>query len=421
MYLSLWSAPAGSNPACLWSELTSGVQPGGPEIFQATVSRNYYFLVTVVPEPSSAVCLFAGCLGLVVTLRRGRLCRTCLPLAVAFAVCLTLPAVAALSPQDVCVLYNNSVPTASNPNNYDWSVSREICDAYCQARQIPASQKIGVYWPFAGEFTSPGYFVYYILNDRPGHPGLLSQLAQRGGFDVNNPCAPASDVTKCVLCVFGVPLTITGAPGEKLGSVDEAIATAFSTTPWGDTLMGDYWTGGYANPYHRAYNAQNPPPTDFGQFRASPANTIPIPFPGFSIVRMFDQSHAIAGGDHGVLYTGVTSDGTNWTWTPVPDTAKSFIASPINDIFVLDSTHAWLCTAAGSMIATADGGASWSLWIPGNCGLQPSPVIAASFFDSGGGWIAGSTPPPGEWFGVSGTCSRNEQVPCRVGTAGKCG
>ncbi len=54
-----------------------------------------------------------------------------------------------------------------------------------------------------------------------------------------------------------------------------------------------------------------------------------------------------------------------------------------------------VCTAAGWIIATADGGASWSLWIPGNCGLQPSPVIAASFFDSGGGWIAGFTPPPG--------------------------
>ncbi len=42
----------------------------------------------------------------------------------------------------------------------------------------------------------------------------------------------------------------------------------------------------------------------------------------------------------------------------------------------------------GSMIATADGGASWTPKINGNDGLMPSPVIAASFFDSGGGWIA---------------------------------
>ncbi len=62
-----------------------------------------------------------------------------------------------------------------------------------------------------------------------------------------------------------------------------------------------------------------------------------------------------------MLYTGATTDGVNWTWTPVPDTAKSFVASPINDIFVLDSAHAWLCTAAGSIIATADAGASWTV------------------------------------------------------------
>ncbi len=129
-------------------------------------------------------------------------------------------------------------------------------------------------WPYAGEFTTPGYFAEYILNDRPGHPGLLSQLAQRGGFDVNDPCAPASDVTKCLLCVFGVPLTITGAPGEKLGSVDEAIATVFSSTPWGDTLMGDYWTGGYTNPYHHYTTPRTPHPRildSFGQAQQTPS------------------------------------------------------------------------------------------------------------------------------------------------------
>ncbi len=360
MYASLWQVMTDGTDVCLWSQMQGGVLNGGSlDTPQPVLSQNYYFLVTVVPEPSGLAALAAGfCAAAFWALRRskaGRLVTMALLLAAIGG-----PAFASLNTSDLIVLYNSAGPN----DYYDWSVSKNIADAYCQSRQIPALQEIGVWWEHAGEFIKPADFVKFILNDSPGHPGLLSQLAQRGGFDVNNPCAPASDVTKCVLCVFGVPLTITGAPGEKLGSVDEAIATAFSTTPWGDTLMGDYWTGGYANPYLRAYNAQNPPPTDFGQFRASPANTIPIPFPGFTIVRMFDQSHAIAGGDHGVLYTGVTSDGTNWTWTPVPDTAKQFIASPITDIFVLDSTHAWLCTAAGSMIGTTDGGA---IAVSGTC------------------------------------------------------
>ncbi len=105
-----------------------------------------------------------------------------------------------------------------------------------------------------------------------------------------------------------------------------------------------------------------------------------------------------------MLYTGVTSDGINWIWTPVPDTAKQFIASPITDIFVLDSTHAWLCTAAGSMIGTTDGGASWTPLISGYGGMQSldTPVVAASFLDSGDGWPWVSEPTTGFPMPVTG-------------------
>ncbi len=60
MYLSLWSAPSGSGPVCIWSQMQSGAQAGDPNIFQSLVSPDYYFLVTVVPEPSSMAALIVG-------------------------------------------------------------------------------------------------------------------------------------------------------------------------------------------------------------------------------------------------------------------------------------------------------------------------------------------------------------------------
>ncbi len=57
---------------------------------------------------------------------------------------------ASIQASDVIVLFNSS--TAAD--GYDWSVSREIADAYTQSRNLDQSQEIGVCWPNAGN-SSP--------------------------------------------------------------------------------------------------------------------------------------------------------------------------------------------------------------------------------------------------------------------------
>ncbi len=52
MQLSLWKQPYGSGPACIWSQTQSGSQGADTAVLDPLTSSNYYFEVTVVPEPS---------------------------------------------------------------------------------------------------------------------------------------------------------------------------------------------------------------------------------------------------------------------------------------------------------------------------------------------------------------------------------
>ena len=157
------------------------MQGGIAQIYVPLTADDYYFAVTVVPEPStlSVMLLGLGGLALLLIVRAARTVRT--PWPVLLVACLALacrPAQASLTANDVVVLFDSATLNDTIP--YDWSVSRAIADAYAQSNGLGTSQEIGVYWPYAGEFIAPGDFARYILNDSPGHPGLLSNSPSAG-------------------------------------------------------------------------------------------------------------------------------------------------------------------------------------------------------------------------------------------------
>ncbi len=111
MHASLWSAPSEGDPVCIWSQMEGGAQGGGSlGIFQATVSPSYYFLVTVVPEPSGIAVLLVGILavGFCASRRVGSLRLALIPVLLAT---FSGPTLASLLPGDVAVIYNCAGPT----------------------------------------------------------------------------------------------------------------------------------------------------------------------------------------------------------------------------------------------------------------------------------------------------------------------
>ena len=194
-------------------------------------------------------------------------------------------------------------------------------------------------WPYPGEVISPSDFDKYILNDQGTSPGLKAFLSSRPGFDINS---PGTDPTKAIVLCYGVPLRVSGE--EKCSSVDSVLTLLFNSNEWGLEPIGRYSQPRITNPYY--YNhwaAGSPSPGDFGDFRASSYNNTSVSPSSFTIVRMLDNNNAVAGGVNGLLYTGTYANGT-WTWTAVTDENKAFIAYEINDIFVLDSQHAWVAS-----------------------------------------------------------------------------
>ncbi len=116
--------------------------------------------------------------------------------------------------------------------------------------------------------------------------------------------------------------------------------------------------------------------------------------PNFSIVRMFDSSHAIAGGDKGALYQGTLTGGA-WQWTPIGDVAKQFIAFSVNDIYLPDQTLypgcAYACDGGSGVIKTTDYGASWSTVFGGSSwALYLPSTFGVCFSDNTNGWSVGS-------------------------------
>ena len=292
---------------------------------------------------------------------------------------LCVPAVAGLSPQDVVVVYNNS--TLAN-DAYDWSVSKAVADYCCAARNIPSENEVGVTFPYADE----GHEARAIPRPHSHSPPHLPLLPVPA-----SPSPIRSDPTKCIVLCYGIPSQITG--NERCCSVDSALTLLFNSTDWGRTPIGSYCSGALTNPYYSPAST-NPldrggKPADFGEFRANETlNDISVAAPIFTIIRAFDDTHAIAAGTEGVLYTG-TRTGNSWDWNPVDDSSKSFVAATINDISVFDSSHAWACTAFGSVIATNNGGENWTVVRNGTCDPDSNDcVTGVSLYSQTSGWYS---------------------------------
>jgi len=152
--------------------------------------------------------------------------------------------------------------------------------------------------------------------------------------------------------------------------------------------------------------ARGSKPTDFTEFRESSYNNFTESPPNFTIVRLIDGTHALAGGQMGMLYRGELS-GSQWTWTATMDEDKDFVAHRISDICVVDSQNAWACTGVdssfggGTISKTTDGGVTWQVMRtaprdPVNHHPLPADgLYQVSFYDTNNGWCVGrrySTP-----------------------------
>jgi hypothetical protein len=279
-----------------------------------------------------------------------------------------MSAIAAINPAEVVVVYNS---------NTEWSpVSQAVADYYCAARNIPSSNKIGLDIPLPGQQMYPFQFMQFIKTP------LENQL-QTLGVDPNN---PASDPIKAILLCYGVPMRIAG--NERVSSVDSALTLLFNSTAWGLEPISAYDSGiSISNPYF-SDNAPDPAnrtkPADFGEFRETFTGTIITP-PYFKIVRMFNNTHAIAAGSKGILYKGALTNGI-WGWTAIDDITKQFICHDVSDICLADQSqypgYAWACTNnSGSIIKTTDHGASWSAVIAGATYILKYPLTISHIDD----------------------------------------
>ncbi|HET6452942.1 MAG TPA: Ig-like domain-containing protein, partial [Armatimonadota bacterium] len=130
--------------------------------------------------------------------------------------------------------------------------------------------------------------------------------------------------------------------------------------------------------------------------------------PNFKIIRFTDPTHAIAGGEQGMLYGGELAGG-QWTWTPALDENKDFVAHTISDFSISPTAPSklWTCTGrynydlGGSIMVTEDGGANWRTLrhAPINSSYLhiPTPVgwlSQVSFYDDNHGWSVGRQDEP---------------------------
>ena len=249
-------------------------------------------------------------------------------------VSLAFPAVAALSPGEVVVVYNSSDEwnVWNEAQGRNVNVSKAVADYYCLVRDIPAENEVGIPWDYLIEAANPADFFTDVV------PGLRSFLAARPGFDIND---PGSDPTKAIVLCYGVPVKLTG--GEAASAVDSSLTLLFNTTPWGRQPVSDYRSRWYAvpNPFrivsyvNRRY--------DFGDFRASAGNAVIETAPSFHVVRMLSPQRAVAGGSKGALFLGEKT-GDTWSWTAIPDEKKQFIRGHVTDICVVDASTALAAT-----------------------------------------------------------------------------
>ena len=291
--------------------------------------------------------------------------------------CMPGMAFSMLLPSEVAVVYNASGfwnDTANPPRN----VSKLVADYYCDTRGIPRTNEIALTWDNPSDTVIPDEFLADVRSP-------LAQALQSLGSDPNN---PSTDPIKAIVLCYGVPLRIIG--GERVSSVDSALSLLFNTNDWGHEPIGSYGGGApVANPYYRDPN-KSLALMDFGEFRSSPFNNTDQDTPYFTIVRMLDSTHALAAGRLGILYKGAKSGGA-WQWHAIVDANKQFIANDVNDICVVDSSHAFIGTNAGTVIRTDDGGETWPTVVRAgtlNYGLNAS-VYGVCCYSSQNGWAVG--------------------------------
>jgi len=298
-------------------------------------------------------------------------------LAILLLLC-SISAFAGVTRHDVMVLANSNSPT-----------SVAVAKYYAAKRGIPASHVRTIACTTA-ETVDPAGFA--ALRDRiKAHLVSLGSVAD----------SPATDPISTIVMCTGIP-HIVSDNSECYGAVDTALAGCFTECPWGKEplgIYGDYQPApGFPNPYYGDYAAAQP----FRQFRANVAASTTweaFPLPGFSLVRMLDADTALAAGGGGVLFRGTRGGGV-WTWSPVRGKDRACIGWKISSISVLDSLHAYACTGnpskphgGGTIIATSDGGLTWSrirYCGRGSGWKLPDAMLGVDFADTSHGWAVGT-------------------------------
>jgi hypothetical protein len=239
-------------------------------------------------------------------------------LMVVLLVVAALPSSGGLVPDDILLVVNNNPAVAA--------ASRGVAEYYRTERGVPQSHVYEV-TTTSLEYISPEDFATQIYKP------LMEHLQTHFGAD---PEDPASCRIKCIVLCYGIPVRITSS--TRLCAVDAALTMLFEHAPWGRAAMtvstGSYaWYGSTVSPYADTdetnyLTARGEKPTDFSEFRASAFDEVEESPPNYSIVRFTDATHAIAGGEQGMLYGGELAGG-EWTWTPALDWNKDFVAHTI--------------------------------------------------------------------------------------------
>ncbi|HET6456700.1 MAG TPA: hypothetical protein VFI02_20045, partial [Armatimonadota bacterium] len=231
-----------------------------------------------------------------------------LPLLFALA-SLCIPSQAGLVPNDILLVVNDYPSVAQ--------ASQGVAQYYCTERGVPLTNIFHV------STTDLEYILPEDFADTIYKP-LMSHLQTHFGADPNDPAACR---IKCIVLCYGIPSRITDS--VRHCSTDSALTMLFEHAPWGRvamTISSGTSPGRVLSPYGddggTSYlAARGEKPTDFSEFRASAFNEQVETPPNFKIIRFTDPTHAIAGGEQGMLYGGELAGG-QWTWTPALDENK---------------------------------------------------------------------------------------------------
>jgi photosystem II stability/assembly factor-like uncharacterized protein len=255
------------------------------------------------------------------------------------------PAFAGLTRHDVLVIANANSAASIAVANY-----------YREKREIPASH-VKTVTCGTGEVMNLSEFVS--LREQ-----IKAHLISLG----TDPNSPATDPIKAIVLSTRIPhRLVQGA--EDYSAVDSTLSAMFSECPWGKEPIGIYGyfqpNPGAQNPYYGGYADGKP----FEEFRKDPdaAFVEPFPTPGFTMVRMLSSNTALAVGGQGIIYRGMLSGG-DWTWSAIPSKDKGGISWRVSGLSVVGSNYVYACTGnstkphgGGSIIASTDGGVTWSL------------------------------------------------------------